>query len=93
MVSVTFLGVKFCRFHNQKIGKLSVNSSNFADLKSKTHLIFHATKLRGEGEKKKKEETLCSQIWLNLFWDDSQFLVTLQKLKRRKQNPACWILF
>jgi hypothetical protein len=56
MVSVTFLGVKFAVFITKKIGKLSVNSTNFADFKWKTHHIFHATKLRGEEKKEKKIE-------------------------------------
>jgi hypothetical protein len=56
MVSVTFLGFKFAVFITKKLGKLIVNSTNFAHFKWKTHHIFHATKLRGEGKKKEKEK-------------------------------------
>jgi hypothetical protein len=55
-------------------------------LKWKTHHIFHATKLRGE-EKKKKKKTLCSQIWLNLLWDDPQFGY-ITKIEEKKKEPS-----
>jgi hypothetical protein len=41
--------------------------------------------LRGEG--KRKEETLSSQIWLNLLWDDPQFGY-ITKIEEKKKEPS-----
>jgi hypothetical protein len=47
---------------------------------------FSCHKIERGGKKKRKEETLSSQIWLNLLWYDPQFGY-ITKIEEKKKEP------